>query len=135
MKRRLRWNWVTWSSLLFLCLLAAYGAFRMKEIMGPAPHSPVRYDLEAEAELPPPDIASPARERWRGALGLMIAAEKNPTVENLGGAIYGFRGIAEEREFAGTAYASAARRKIAFIENLLRKIAPDRLDDPDVSGQ
>lgn len=132
MTRRLRWNLAGLSSVLFLALLGVYAGLHRRELAGAVPRSPVRYELEAEAELPPRDIASIARRRWNDALSRMLDAEKNPNAATMGSALYSLRQIAEARDLAGTAYATAARRNIFFLEERLKTVtAPGEPDQPE----
>lgn len=122
MKWRVRWNWFIYSAVLFLLFLLGYGMTNAKALVGPVPYTFIKYDLVAEAEDPPRDIGSAVRENWRGAIELMIEAEKEPNEENLNRAVYSFRMIAANRDFADTAYATAAKRRLVYLESELEKL-------------
>lgn len=121
---RKRWNWFIYSSLLFLALLAVYCVLHACEIVGPTPPPQIRYDMVNEAEHLPPDIASPLRESWTGAIRLMMRAELEPTAENYTRAIYSLRLITTNRDYADSAYAASAKRRIAFLEGELKNLGP-----------
>lgn len=119
MRRRRRWNWFIYSSLLFLSLLGLYVAMYAKELVGPTPPKIVADDLVMEAEQLPGDVRNVLRPAWEGALAQSMRAETDPTPENLRRAIYSCRLIATNRSYKNTAYAAAALRRIARMEELL----------------
>ncbi|MCC8190412.1 MAG: serine/threonine protein kinase [Planctomycetes bacterium] len=119
--RRRRWNWILYSSLLFLAMLAGYAAVRARDLVGPVPPRYVDHTALHQAELVQPHKGETVRDLWVGAVRSMMRAEKNPTQENYRRAIYGFRILSTSREFRDTAYGLAAgRRADAMLEELHR---------------
>ncbi len=120
-RRRRRLNWTIYSCLLFICLLMAYSIFHAREILGPTPPKTTNYDALNEAEHLPPNVAAQVRENWIGATKLLIRLENDPSDDNLVRALYALRMLASRREFAETAQVTAARRRVAQLEQELRR--------------
>lgn len=118
---RQRWNWLFYSAILFLGMLVIYGAMHASELVGPTPPRLVANEWLTEAENLPPDVMTPVREMWLGALRLCMKAEKDPSEENLRRAAYSLRLIANNREYRDTAYGNAARNWSESLNEKLRK--------------
>ncbi len=120
MERRGRWNWVLYSSLLALALLAAYAFAYSARLAGPKPPAEVRRHFVAEAERLPEDVSAKARGMWTEAWRLMMEAEADPVPENIEAALASLRALAGERSLVETAYGTEARRCIAALMETLR---------------
>ncbi len=116
---RLRWNWIIYSSLLFLCLLGLYAFIHGAEIMGPVPPRMVDSGLIAQARNLPVNLDAETRESWVGAMQLVMRAEKSRTPVNLRRAIYSLRLLTRNRELKDTVYANEAQNLIDILESRL----------------
>lgn len=123
---RRRRNWIICAAVLFLFLLCGYIGVYGKELMGPRPHRHVRYDLVSEAENLPPGVGKTVGDSWRGAMALMIRAEKQPSVSSVRQAIFAFRRIAGNSGYTDTAYATAAKRRIASLDAELKTLEKEQ---------
>ncbi|MCD8349535.1 MAG: serine/threonine protein kinase [Planctomycetaceae bacterium] len=127
-----RWNWLFYTSALFLLLLAGYAGLHARELMGPTPPGMVRYELVTEAENPGEDISAKLRETYSGAYALLLRAEKIPSLDNIRRALYSLRMVTDNPDFRDTAYAATARRRIATLEAQLKRMG--MVDNPATGG-
>ncbi len=114
-----RWNWLIYSCILFLALIAVYGGMHGRELVGPMPPSLVQEERVVEAGVLPPGIGDDVQVLWKNSMRLMIRAEQVPSIENIRRAIFALRLIATNRDYAETAQARAARSRIAHLEREL----------------
>lgn len=126
-----RLNRFIYAALLFLITLAAYSALHGRELMGPTPHGLVRYDLVSEAENLPPNIGAAVRDSWRGAIQLMLRAEREPTLSNVRQSVFAFRQIAGNSAYADTAYVTSAKRRIGYLDAILEKLDKAGQNEPE----
>lgn len=136
---RQRWNWLIYSSLLFLGLIALYGIMHGRELVGPTPPRIVVSDMLAAAENLPPNRMTPVREMWEGAMRLCMKAEKEPTEDNVRRALYSLRLIANSRDYRESAYGMTARRLADELSRSSSKSrpgeAPERAERLESSGE
>lgn len=130
---RQRWNWLMYSSLLFLLAVGAYAVLHKRELVGPTPPLAVENTLLAEAETLPPDRGGRAREMWAEALAMAMQAEAEPGAATLRRALSGFRVLAKHREFQNTAYAAEAETWAQRLQKALRTLEAEETEDEAVS--
>lgn len=128
-KRRL--NWIICAGVLFLLLLCGYVGLHGRELMGPRPHRQVRYDLALEAENLPQNVGKKVGNAWRGAVKLMIRAENHPNLSSLRQATFAFRQIAGNSAYSDTAYATAAKRRVAYLDAVRKKFEEEQEQAPE----
>ena len=114
-----RWNWLLYSSFIFLSVLVVYTMLHHRELVGPTMPRTVRPEYLKEVDELQTDRNNALRESWKGALRLLLRSESNPTPDNLRQAIYSYRLIAGNVEYKDSAYATAAKRRIEMLENRL----------------
>lgn len=117
-----RRRWLPIATVLFLLMVGGYALVYRKELMGPMPPGMVRYELVDEAANLPSDIGGEAAEAWRGAMRLLLRAERDPTPGNCRQAVFAFRQIAGNAAYADTAYAASAKRNVAYLDRKLERL-------------
>lgn len=132
---RQRWNWLLYSAVLFLLLLAVYSSLHARQLIGPTPPGVVQYEMLAEAENLAPETAAKLREAWSGAFTLLLKAETEPTADSINRAIYSLRMFVANRDFKDSAYAATAQRRIVSLESELQRLRAEGTSGVNTMGE
>ncbi len=123
-----RWNWFIYSSLLFMALLAGYGALHARQIMGPTPPSRVNSNIIQQGENLGEDRSKMLRDAWDGAMILARRAEVEHTSATLRRALYSLRLISTNREYKDSAYAAEAQRMVDIFQARLDELNAEQVE-------